>query len=189
MGLLTLFMLGGAGWFFYDGYIGYPKEAERHDAFEQLAEDMIAAGEANASTDESVRLAWSDMAAENGWKPEKPKDRTAAQIREQKVIGVGLTLVALGIVVWIVVSLNQRITSDGETIRSATGKVVHYDEVKSLDKRKWDKKGIAYAHYTTEGKARKITLDDYKFAGAEEIVEEIERRLGPPPEQQTAARG
>ncbi len=175
---MILFVWGGAAWFFYDGYIGYPKAAERYAEFDQLAKEMIAAGEAQAEIDESVRLAWAEKARANGWKIEKPKEITDRQIEEQKVIGLGLTIVGFGIVVWGIISMRQTITSDGKSIKSAFGKVVHYDEVKSLDKRKWDKKGIAYAHYTTEGKKQKITLDDYKFAGAEEIVEEIERRLG-----------
>lgn len=181
MALMVLFVAGGAGWFFYDGFIGYPKAAERHQAFQDLADGMIERGEASSEMDDSVRLAWSDIAKENGWKPEKPKNVTPEKIREQKVIGVGLSVLALGILGWVVVSVNQRITSDGKTIRSAFGREVAYDEIVDLDKRKWDKKGIAYAVYEAGGRRGKIVLDDYKFAGTEEIVNEIERRLGREP--------
>lgn len=177
MGLLMLFLVGGAAWFFYDGYVGYPKAGERYQNFMRMVETMKDKGEAQTSDDESVRLAWAERARANGWKVEKPKEITDAQIREQKVIGVALAVSAIALAGWALMSMRQSIKCDGVTVTGANGKSIHLDEIHALDKRKWERKGIAYALYSTAGKERRLTLDDYKFAGAAEIIDEVERRL------------
>lgn len=175
--LLVAFCLAGSGWFFYDGFIGYPKIAERYAEFDKLAQGLIEKGEAQSPDDESVRLAWADRARELGWKVEKPKNKTESDYLEQKYYGSALAMVALGLLVWFIVSSSQTILFDGKTITTANGRQVDIDSVVELDKKKWDKKGIAYAVYEENGERRKMTLDDYKFGGAVAIVEEIERRL------------
>lgn len=177
MGLMILFMVGGSGWFFYDGFIGYPKAAGRHAEFQQMVEEMVAQGKAATADDESVRLAWAERARANGWRVEKPKEITDAQIAEQKLIGGVLSVLALVLAIWVAISLRKSVRCDGETVTGACGTRVHLDEIHGLDKRKWQRKGIAYALYSTAGRERKLTLDDFKFAGAVEIVDEIDRRL------------
>ncbi len=177
MGLLLLILVGGGAWFFYDGYIGYPKAAERHAEFMRMVDEMKEAGKARSADDESVRLAWAERARSNGWKVEKPKEITDAQIREQKVIGSLLIAGALVLLGWVVLSMRQSVKCDGETVTGPDGKSIHLDEFHALDKRKWKNKGIVYALYSVAGKERRLTLDDYKFAGAVEVIEEIERRL------------
>jgi hypothetical protein len=51
------------------------------------------------------------------------------------------------------------------------------DSIVEIDRKKWEKKGIAYAIYDEAGKQKRLTLDAHKFEGCEAIILEAERRI------------
>ena len=89
-------------------------------------------------------------------------------------------LLALGLAGYWLWSERRCIRLDGEVITSPTGRTVRLDEIREVDRRKWDSKGIAVARYERDGESRKLIIDDYKYEGAVKILEEVERRLGKP---------
>ncbi len=166
--MLTLFGLAGGGWFFYDGFVGYPKQIVRAKEFQQFElEGRVAE--------------WPAHAASKGWRTDNPGEpKTAKDLDTQKqcgMLGVLLSLSLAGYWFW---SEQRCIRLDGEVITAPTGTQVQLSEITEVDRRKWDGKGIAIALYERDGERRKLIIDDYKYEGAVQILEEVERRLGTP---------
>ena len=170
-------LFGCALWFLTDGYIIWPNEAERYEAYAEIRDEMLDSGKAQSEESEELKVAWRRYAREADLSEKIPKERTDEAIREQKVIGwflVGVSLLFGGWVAW-----NHRLSirAEGNTVIGASGQTVDLDSIIATDRKKWKKKGIAYAIYEANGKKKRLCLDDHKFAGAEEILLEAERRI------------
>jgi hypothetical protein len=82
------------------------------------------------------------------------------------------------------------IESTPSGITSSWGQSLDFDQVESLDKRKWRSKGIAKVTYRDNGRKRRFILDDYKFdrQATGQILRELESTIdakmitGGPPE-------
>ena len=177
--ILTGFMFAGALWFYYDGFIGYPKMAERYQEYEQLTEKLISSGKAVDKRDQIVVETWRDYATEQGWKRDVPKKKGEKDFSTQKKFGSFLVVVGLILLGWYRKSTQQSVLFDGTTITGTDGNQVKAADVSSIDKRKWENKGIVYAHYEKDGNSLKMTLYAYKFDGVEKIVEVLDRHLDP----------
>lgn len=176
--LFMFFMIFGIGaWFLSDGYIYWPNEGARYDAFTKIADDLIESGEATDVESSSVRLAWQRHAKEQGYSPGIPSERTKSAIREQRMIGWVMTVGALLFAFWVTWNHTRSIRAEGDVIIGASGERVQLDEIVEVDRKKWAKKGIAYGIYLVDGKRRRLVLDDHKFVGCEAIILEAERRI------------
>ncbi|MFA7002725.1 MAG: hypothetical protein WC429_01695 [Verrucomicrobiia bacterium] len=161
----TAFCVGFGLWFFYDGSITYPKHNER-----------IAQYQAAAAHGETAK--WSAFAAKNGWPgQDHPAPYSSAELKTQFVLGT--ISIALGTVTlaWLFVGRRQKMSSDGQTVCGVRGERVPLEAFVSLDKRKWERKSIAYALYEQDGQRQCLTIDDYKFVGAEDILKQIEEQI------------
>jgi len=164
--LATLALFAIAGWFYYDGYVAYPEQTRRFDAWEQWEK-------AGKTTEERAALA-----SESGWKPEKPEKRFSnAYLKGQIWLGHLMLLCGVGSGTWLILSRKQKLTSDDEAFIAINGQRIAYSAVNSIDRTKWEHKGIAYAMCEINGKKTRITLDDYKFIGAEDIVKRAEQEI------------
>ena len=181
--LLIAFVLASGGWFFYDGYIGWPAEAKRHATYAEFVDGLVERGEisreiADTPHNKSLEEAWRDHAREHGLSTSVPSERTEEDFRQQKIIGAGAVAVAVAMFWWFVLSCRRVLRADDSTIYAVDGKHVPLDSVVGVNKKRWDSKGIAVVYYSTgDGKRAKAVLDDYKYGGAEEILDEVERRL------------
>jgi len=175
--ILFLMFFGLAAWFLLDGYVNWPAEAERYEAFAEIRNQLVEAGEAEDGESQTVLLAWKRYAENEGLSAKVPKERTESSIREQRVIGWVLMVFAVGFGIWILLNHRLSVRAEGETIIGASGQRVALDSIVATDRKKWEKKGIAYAIYEENGKRKRLTLDDHKFAGCEEILLEAERRI------------
>lgn len=176
--ILTGFVFAGALWFYYDGFIGYPKMAKHYQEYRQFADNIISSGKAKTDSDRAVKDAWREYSIQNGWKIETPKNKTESHFSKQKNYGTFLVGVSLLLFGWYYYSTRQSVLFDGTTITAVNGSTVKKDEVFKLDKRKWENKGIVYAHYEQSGQKKKIALDAYKFGDeVEQIIEILEKNL------------
>lgn len=176
--LFMLFMFAGIGaWFLSDGYLMWPSEAERFEAYTEIKDTLIEEGKAEDEESSSVRLAWQRHAKEMGYTSKVPKERTASDMREQRVIGWVLCAGAALFAGWIAWNHTLRVRAEGEIVIGTAGQRVELDSIVKIDRKKWESKGIAYAIYESEGKQRRLTLDDHKFEGCEAIILEAERRI------------
>jgi len=142
--ILTGFIFAGALWFYYDGFVGYPKMAERYVAYEQLTEKLISSGKAIDKRDQIVIETWRDYATEQGWERDIPKKKTEKNFSTQKNFGSGLLVISFLLLGWYRISSKQAVRFDGTTITSTNGAQVAAADVTSIDKRKWENKGIIW---------------------------------------------
>ncbi len=176
--LFMLFMFSGIGaWFLSDGYYFWPNEAERYEAYTEIKDGLIAAGKAEDEESTSVRLAWQRHAKEMDYSRMVPKERTIESMREQRVIGWVLCAGAALFGLWVAWNHRLRVRAEGEVVIGTSGQRVELDSIIQIDRKKWKSKGIAYAIYESDGKQRRLTLDDHKFEGCEAIILEAERRI------------
>lgn len=175
---VALMILGGAGWFLYDGIVTWPREAERHQAWLQVAHDAMGRELEEGAIPPEAKIAWEHFAKKQGWSTSIPKDRTPDDIAGQFRWSTGLAVIGFSFLAWVLWNQTLHIRCDEEAVYSARGKKVLWGSFTGMDRAKWEKKGIAVALYEEGGKKKKLILDDYKFGGTEPIILEIEKRLG-----------
>lgn len=176
--LFMFFMIFGFGaWFLADGYIYWPKEDARYDDFSKIADEMIESGDAEDEESAEVRIAWKRYAEEVGYIEKIPKERTDSAIREQRIIGWSMITISLIFGIWIAWNHTRSVKAEGDMVIGASGEKVNLNDIIEVDRKKWKKKGIAYGIYEVDGKRKRLTLDDHKFAGCEAIILEAERRI------------
>jgi len=164
--MIAGFLAAFALWFIYDGAIGWPAKNEQHAAHEKMKEEGRVAE-------------WPDYSRKQGW-PLKPPDHAydADQIRQQFYLA-GFALAGSGVALaLLVVCLPRTMRADDDAAYSPKGLRVPFSNVTAVDKKKWDSKGIAIAHYRENGDSKKLVIDDYKYQGADEILKRIEEHLG-----------
>lgn len=159
-----LFLLGA--WFFYDGWVGYPKKNEAYFAYQELKEQR--------RIDE-----WPQLAQSRGWARRPPeKAFSPGDIQGQFFLG-GLSMaLAFAALIWMYANRNRQLRADDEAVYGPTGRRVPFSSITGINKRKWESKGIAVLQYQLDGKKGKLKLDDYKYAGAADILRDIETRRG-----------
>ena len=184
--LFMFFMIFGIGvWFLSDGYIYWPKEAARHAEFSEIEQKLIDSGKIEAQEEQAygdevneyLRIEWERTAREKDYVKKIPKAREPSAIREQRMIGWVMVGGSLIFLLWVAWNHTLKVTAVGEIITGTNGNEVELDSIIKTDRRKWEKKGIAYAIYLKGNKERRLCLDDHKFEGCEEILLEAERRI------------
>jgi hypothetical protein len=160
-------------WCLYDGLIKYPREQERGLAFDKLG----AEGRQNE---------WDELATAKGWSTSPPEEARSEEDFRNKVymqyamaaltaiIGLPMLLVALK-------SRGNWIEWNGATIDTSWGESFGPDQVVRVDKKRWQKKGIAKVTYEDAGSKRRFVVDDFKFERPtmDQILYELEQRLDP----------
>ena len=163
--LLAGFLAAFGLWFVYDGAISYPNINKAFAAYEQL----------KAQGRESE---WPEVSEQNGWRRKPPEHAYEdSQIRQQFMFaGVAFagSLFALGL---LVLNLNRKLQADDEAVYSEKGQRVPFSAITSVSRKKWDSKGIAVAYFQDNGRQRSLVIDDYKHAGGDQILKQVEERL------------
>ena len=177
MGFMFFMLFGSGLWFLYDGFVAWPREQTRYEVFLPMAEAMVAAGDARDIEDPLVENAWQKLAQERGWKKKIPKERTPGSIGGQRITGWVLLAGSLVFAGWVAWNHRLSVRADGDIVTGVNGEQVHLDSIVEMDRSKWKSKGIAYAVYEKDGKRLRLTLDDHKFLGCEQIILEAERRI------------
>jgi hypothetical protein len=184
--LFMLFMVSTiSAWFLWDGYVTWPNEADRHAEFVEIEEALVESGKIEAVehkahgavVNEYLRIEWERHAKEAGYKRDMPKERTDASTREQRMIGWVMMIGSVCFGLWVAWNHRLRVRAEGDVVIGTSGQRVELDSILKIDRKKWAKKGIAYAIYECEGKQRRLTLDEHKFKGCEAIILEAERRI------------
>lgn len=123
-------------------------------------------------------LLWREYTAERGWNvvaPEEPYD--GRKIGEQWVVfWICLTL-ALIAAFFLLRTLGRSIRADGEGITSQSGRRIPYGDLKTLDLRKWDTKGLAFLAYDGSSGNGRIRIDGLTYGGFKKEDDEPAERL------------
>ena len=139
--ILFLMFFGMAAWFLLDGYVNWPAEAERYEAFAEIRDELVEAGEAEDGESPTVLLAWKRYAEKEGLSSKVPKERTESAIREQRVIGWVLMVFAVGFGIWVLWNHRFSVRAEGETIIGASGQRVPLDSDRRDGPEKMEEEG------------------------------------------------
>jgi len=172
--LMALFAFGAGCWFLYDGAIGYPKNNVRAEVYLPL--------KAKYEDDpRQLKKEWARIVQEKGWHPSEPKKiYDEGDIMVQYVIAAVCFLIAAGVLGNFFWSLPRGLQFENDQLVLPTGKTVAISSIRHIDKRPWERKGIAKVRYELEsGRTSWFKLDDYKYVGTAEILEVVEKRLQP----------
>jgi len=174
LAIIGCFCVGFGLYCLYDGYIGYPGQQERAKEFIKFTEEHKAL--------EPLEIAnqWKVYAAEKEWptgNPGEPKEDH--EIAFQFVMAGATGAVGLIFVVQLFMWRGRWIEVNDSTITSSRGHQFHLDDIVGLDKKKWDKKGIAKVLYQTDGKNGRLVLDDcnYERDTTQKILRQIEKNI------------
>lgn len=175
MWLMMAVLVGIGGWFLFDGLVGYPRHNEWAGVYFQLAEKH------EKDSPELVEE-WKKVTAERQWPSDIPKKMyLPGDITMQIVLGLAGWIGAGLVFLHYRRSLPTATRMENDRIFLPDGREIPIDSVRVMSLRRWKNKGIAdFAYEPSPGTSGKFLLDDYKYAGADRIVAEIEKRLAPP---------
>ena len=170
-GLIGVAALLFSAWFFYDGFVKYPLQKEMSEAHTRIYQEHTDPIEAGRE--------WEKLAQSKGWPVAKPTAKTDTDIMTQKVLGGITAPVGLYFLFTFIVSLGKWIEADERGVRTRSGHEAGYDKITSIDKSRWQSKGIAVVQYESNGQPGRIVLDDWKFERepTKRILEAIEERM------------
>jgi hypothetical protein len=173
--LIILLCAAFAGWFAYDGYVGWPAANDR--LVNYMRDAMIPDG--RVSPDFKP-----DLDAWKGWTNETPagqakmdalvnsvKNRTKvegwkspADIRLQRWIVLLLIGVTGGSVWWFFHCQKRRALADDTTVSPAPGVVVPWDQITRVDNTRWKSTGIVEITFPgPDGREKRAKFDDYEL--------------------------
>ena len=166
---MIVMLLGMSGWFLYDGMVEYPKKKAAYDIYWPQYEALKAEGKSGE---------WPALAEKNGWPTTAEQSDWNYKIKEQ--YGYSIVVGTAGLV-WLVFFLRnkgRKLLADATSLTLPDGKNAPFAAVKSLDKRKWPHKGLAYIKWTdAAGNAQTGCIDDFIFAGADKVLARLERNF------------
>jgi hypothetical protein len=113
-----------------------------------------------------ANLLWRDYSAVHGYDNKPPEEpMTKREIDEQWICAGVCVILSLVAAFFLFRTFRRRIIADGEGITSQDGKRVSYADLKTLDLRKWDNKGLAYADYDGASGKGRLRLDGLTYGG------------------------
>lgn len=154
--ILAVVCLGMCAWFAYDGFVAYPAKLVVAKAFDEIAD----------LPGKEIEERWNEITTEKGWKdrrPEKRAEEIQSDITEQ-YFWAAITF-ALGIPALVLLfrSRGSWVERTETGLKTSWGQTLEFAKVEALNKRRWEKKGIAKASYKEGDSTRYFTFDDFKF--------------------------
>ncbi len=123
-------------------------------------------------------ILWRDYTRERGMNATPPEeDYDAQKIREQWIVFIICSVLALLAAFFLIRTLRRSITADDEGVTTQTGKRVPYADMKSLDLRKWETKGLGFIDYDGGAGKGRIRIDGLTYGGFKKENEEPAERL------------
>ncbi len=155
-----------------DPYV-LPKDLKQPVPWPEILHDFAKVKERRQWT-----LLWQDYSAEHGYDSKPPEEpMTKREINEQWICAGVCVILSLVAGFFLFRTFRRRIVADGEGITSQDGKRVPYADLKTLDLRKWDNKGLAFADYDgTAGKGR-LRIDGLTYGGFKKEDDQPAERL------------
>lgn len=174
IGVIALACLLMGAYFLYDGFVAYPANQQLYQRYDKLMKEH--------PTDYQQR--WYTITKEEGLSDKAPEVTTDTDIFTQKLIGFILVPFGLYILLRFLLNLRRWIEMDEEGLRDQSGRHIKWDDIKELDKTRWETKGIAVVNYEAGGRAGRLVLDDWKFDRDPivHMVSRVDEALGNTPE-------
>jgi hypothetical protein len=172
--IMAVLLIGGGLWFAYDGWIGWPGHNARLDAAETARDDAAKAGDKLKETELNVEIS------------KMNRRYTTKDLLLQRALGLLLPPAGAALLIWTLYNSRGVYRLSSDTLHVPGHPPVPLSAIRRVDKRLWDRKGIAYIDYELEGagadgKTGRIKLDDfvYERKPTDEIFERIESFISP----------
>lgn len=174
--LMAVLLVGMGAWFGYDGFVAWPKMNVQIRDLTAQREAAVRAGDKAKSEQLLTELN----------KLNKGKEKTDWDIGLQKFLC--FTLPPLGLFILIRALYNSRgeYRLEGTTLSVPGHPPVPFENITEIDRRLWDRKGIAYISYDLgNGQKGRLKLDDFLYdrPPTDEIFNRIEAYVSPPSEE------
>jgi hypothetical protein len=170
--VITAVMIAMGFWFGYDGFVNWPEQNRRIAPLEVQHREAVAAedtGRASQIMEEINAIG---------------KVHTDWDIGLQRVLFFTLPPLAIALFIrWMYISRGAYRLSADNVLEAPGHPPVPLDSITELDKRLWDRKGIAFIGYELPGgRSGRLKLDDfvYEREPTDEIYKRIEDFVSPP---------
>jgi hypothetical protein len=150
--IMVAMLIGMGLWFAYDGWVAWPRSREE---FKRVSAELDVATAANDQAKRDVLLE----------EQKKYADHTDMDILFQRVLGFVLPPLGVLTLFWALRNSRGEYRLVGETVHIPGHSPVNFDQIRRLDKKLWDRKGIAYVDYEVDGASelRRFRLDDFVY--------------------------
>lgn len=151
--IIVALLIGYGIWSIYDGFVSWPAANQRAVELRQQRADAEKAGQRDRVNEINSELG-------------KITEHNHASVLLNQILGVALPPLGAFMLFWSLRSSRGEIRLTPDDVLHAPGHPpVPIDAMTSLDRRLWDRKGIAWVEYELDGgKARgKIRLDDFIY--------------------------
>ena len=187
--LIFVVLLGAAGWFTYDGWLGWPRSDDRrvkhmeHSRYVTARQQTVLArwpGWQAATAAQRLKMDRLVHAANfTGW-------HSVTDIHNQRWIAAALGIVSVVVLLWCGVERRRRITVDDAGLRLSGGCVIAFDDIVRIDNRRWSRDGLVMLAYRRGGKMRQAKLDGVVFDNLGVLLNAVAARavkaeITPPP--------
>ncbi len=150
--IIFLLIVGSGAWFLYDGFVKWPKQ--NADAL---------ARELKLTPEEVGRMSANDvlkMATERGVKLPHP----GHDVPWNRRLGIALPPLGIWFLVVILRKSRGQLRLAEDTLHIPGHPPIPLDAIRKIDKRKWERKGIAIIAYElTDGASGQFKLDDFVY--------------------------
>lgn len=155
--IMFILMVGFGLAFMYDGFVRYPRHNRDWDAKEKQIDAVL-----SRSSDDTTKHA--DLAKLRAEQKVMPKRHPDFDLKLQRVLGCGLPPVATCILILWLRRSRGEYRLENDTLHVPGYPPIPLVTINSLDKTKWDRKGIAFATYMLpNGKTGTVRLDDFIY--------------------------
>lgn len=180
-----------AAWSAYDGFIKYPAQNEISKKFKQFKAE-------HGEGPQGWTTKWKAYAEQHGLPvndKEAGRHRGFGDILTQYIM-LAITLpIGLVFMYGFLSTRGRWVECDDDSIRTSRGQSVPYGKIQTINKSRWDSKGIAIVSFEDGKGEQKLIIDDWKYERAltDEILREIESHIsrdqivGGEPEPESAA--
>jgi len=123
-------------------------------------------------------ILWREYSKEQGLAASPPEEHySAKKIREQWIVFGICSVLSLTAAFILLRTLRRTISVDGQAVTTQQGKRVPFGDLKKLDLRKWETKGLAFIDYDGASGKGKIRIDGLTYGGFKKDQDEPAERL------------
>ena len=181
--LMVVMLIGGGLWFAYDGWVGWPGHNARLNAAEAARDAAVKSGDKEKERQLNVEIS------------KMNRRYTSKDLLLQQFLGATLPPAGVALLIWTLYNSRGAYRLSGDTLHVPGHPPVPLDTVRRIDKRLWDRKGIAYIDYELDGggggvtRDGRIKLDDFVYdrKPTDDIYDRIERYVTPPADDASEA--
>jgi hypothetical protein len=168
--IMLLVLVGMGIWFGYDGFVGWPKLNQQIASLQ--AEQLQAQRQGNQKLANEISQRLNQLGT--------PK--TDWDLGLQKLLCFALPPLGIGLLIRALYNSRGEYRLEGTTLHVPGHPPVPFDNISEIDRRLWDKKGIAYASYDLgDGRQGTLRLDDFVYdrPPTDAIFERMEKHVNP----------